>query len=444
MAAGEGERGPRVGDDRLPVVLVVLDGLGDRPLPELDGRTPAEAAATPVLDALARRGASAWHVPFGWGRAPTSELAHWAMFGFSEVPFPGRAVLEALGAGLPVEHGVAVTHAALRTSRRDGERVWITGRATPADAADASALLGELGPVLAGHGAALRPLGERGEGLLSLAPGASGALTDSDPFFADRHPWLRVRATAPDAGDTADALNALLLDVRAALLASPTNAERMASGRPTLDVLTTKWSGVREAIPTFAEQVGVAGGMVTATGLYRGLAAALGMGSRDRRPGADLTADLRARLALARELLADGARVVHVHVKATDDAGHTKLPRAKLETIEAADVGLAGLLELAESAVVAVTGDHATPSTGNVLHTGDPTPLVLAGPTVRPDAVLAFGEEPARHGWYGVVRAEDLLALLLSHANRPALMGHRPTPRATLALPDDPEAMPAG
>jgi len=38
-----------VEDDRLPVVLVVLDGLGDRALPELGGRTPAEAAATPEI-----------------------------------------------------------------------------------------------------------------------------------------------------------------------------------------------------------------------------------------------------------------------------------------------------------------------------------------------------------------------------------------------------------
>jgi len=85
---GYGENQPRLDDDRLPVVLVVLDGLGDRAIPELEGRTPAEAARTPVLDRLARRGASGWHLPFGWGRAPASELAHWAMFGYGDVSFP--------------------------------------------------------------------------------------------------------------------------------------------------------------------------------------------------------------------------------------------------------------------------------------------------------------------------------------------------------------------
>jgi 2,3-bisphosphoglycerate-independent phosphoglycerate mutase len=441
---GHGESQPRLDDDRLPVVMVVLDGLGDRPVPELGHRTPAEAAATPVLDALAGQGASGWHLPFGWGRAPTSELAHWSMFGFGDVAFPGRAVLEALGAGVAVDPGAAVTHAALRTSRVEGDRVWITGRAGPGDEADAAALLAALRPVVARHRFSLRPLGARGEALLASSHPASGQVTDSDPFFEDFHPWLRVRATDPAGETTADALSALLVDTRAALVADPANRRRQDRGLPALDVLTTKWSGTRRPIPSFVEHTGVAGAAVTDTRLYRGLAALLQMAAVDLAPDADLTADLQARLAAAERLIAEGARFVHVHTKATDDAGHSKDPRAKLEALEAIDAGLAGLGGLAQRAVVAVTGDHATPSTGGVLHTGDPTPLVVAGPTVRPDEVSAFGETPARHGWYGVLGAAELLPLLFGHANRPVLLGHRATPRPTVALPDDPEPMPAG
>ncbi|GAA4779623.1 2,3-bisphosphoglycerate-independent phosphoglycerate mutase [Actinomycetospora chlora] len=443
-APGYGETQPRLADDRLPVVLVVLDGLGDRPAPELGGRTPAEAARTPVLDALAARGASGWHLPFGWGRAASSELAHWALFGYADVPFPGRAVLEALGAGVDVPPGVAVTHAAVRTSWTgpDG-RVWITGRAGRDDADDAAALLAELALLAGAHGHRLEPLGGRGEAVLLLPAHADGAVTDSDPFFEDRHPWLRVLplAEAPGAAPTAAALTALLHEVRAAQRAHPVNAARTARGVPPLDVLTTKWSGALGDVPSFAEQVGVPGAAVTSTRLYRGLAAVLGLRTRDLPPVPDVGDDLRARLAAARELVAGGAAFVHVHTKATDDAGHTKRPRAKLEVLEAADPGLADLLDLAGEAVVAVTGDHATPSTGGVLHTGDPTPLVVAGPTVRPDAVTAFGEAPAHAGWYGAVTARDVLPLLLGHANRPAFLGHRPTPRRTPALPDDPPAM---
>lgn len=437
-----GETQPRLPDDRLPVVLVVLDGLGDRPVPELGDRTPAEAAHTPVLDALAARGASGWHLPFGWGRAPASELAHWAMFGFADVPFPGRAVLEAVGTGIVVPAGVAVTHAALRTSHEHEGRLWITGRVAPDDAGDAAALLDALAPVLARHGAALHPLGRRGEALLVLHAHASAEVTDSDPFFAERHPWLRVLPTGPAGAAVAATLTAVLLDARTALRGHPVNHRRAAAGRPPLDVLTTKWSGARTPIPTFVEQNGVAGALVTQTGLYRGLAGVLSMTHRHVVADPDPAADLAARLAVADELIAGGARFVHVHTKATDEAGHTKRPRAKLEVLEAADRGLAGLAGLAGRAVVAVTGDHATPSVDGVLHTGDPTPLVVAGPGVRPDGVTAFGEAPARHGWYGPVRAAELLPLLFGHANRPVFLGHRATPLLTGALPDAPEPMP--
>ncbi|GAY12983.1 phosphoglycerate mutase [Pseudonocardia sp. N23] len=439
---GYGEDQPRLDDDRMPVVLVVLDGLGDRPVAELGDRTPAEAAHTPVLDELARRGASGWHLPFGWGRAPASELAHWAMFGFADIPFPGRAVVEALGAGVDVPYGVAATHAALRTSVTDRGLVWLTGRAARTDADDAAALLEALDPVLARYGATLQPLGGRGEALLLLDGHPEGAVTDSDAFFEDRHPWLRPLPTRPVDTPAALVLTDLLLDARDLLLGHPVNAARRDRGLPALDVLTTKWSGTRELIPTFTANAGVAGGMVTSTRLYRGLAATLEMTDLHVPPVPDVAADLAARVDAAGSLIAGGARFVHVHTKATDEAGHTKQPLAKRDVIEAADRGLAALHDLAGRAVVCVTGDHATPSTGGVLHTADPTPLVVAGPAVRPDAVAVFGESHAHGGWYGAVRAAELLPLLFGHANRPVFLGHRATAGPTLALPDHPEPMP--
>lgn len=440
--AGYGETQPRLDDDRLPIVLVVLDGLGDRPIPQLDGRTPAEAAHTPHLDDLARRGASGWHLPFGWGRAPASELAHWAMFGYAEVPFPGRAVLEALGGGLDVDPDVAVTHASLRTSRVDGSTLHLTGRARPDDLDDVTALLTGLTPILAEHGMTLQQLGSKGEALLSSPTHHSGAVTDSDPLFETFHPWMRPVPTEPDGAAFAEDLTAALLDTRAWLCASDVNARRLARGLPALDVLTTKWSGRRGTIPSFLDQVGVAGAAVTSTRLYKGIVTALDMTSSHLSPVDDLEEDMAGRLEAAERLIEDGARFVHVHTKATDEAGHTKQPFAKRDVLQAIDRGLAGLGEIAERAVVAVTGDHATPSTHGVMHAGEPTPLLVAGPTVRPDGVTEWGELSSQMGWWGQVRAAELLPLLLGQANRPVFMGHRITARAVSALADTPRPMP--
>jgi len=64
-------------------------------------------------------------------------------------------------------------------------------------------------------------------------------------------------------------------------------------------------------------------------------------------PIPDITADLDNRLAVAEELIDEGARFVHVHTKTTDEAGHSKQPRAKLDVLNAVDPGLARLTRLA-------------------------------------------------------------------------------------------------
>lgn len=445
-----GERHPPLDDDRMPIVLIILDGLGDRPSPRLGGRTPGEAARTPVLDALARRGSSGLHVPFGPGRAPTSELAHWALFGYEPVPFCGRAVLEALGRGLdPVEDAVLL-YGALRPSEvRDG-KVWITGRAAAGDADDSRALLDAVSDHVDGRlRFLLAPLG-RGEAILQIDGPASDQVSDSDPFFEDRQPWLRPRgyagATDGDIAEaTASALTRYLLWARGALGGHPVNAARRARGLPPLDTLTTKWIGRRRRVPPFVERVGVQGGAVTSSPLYAGLATLLGMDAIavTGPAGGDAGADLGLRLDAARTLVERGCAFVHVHSKLTDEAGHAKDPALKMAVIEAIDGALAALDEPPfDGAVACITGDHATPSSWGVLHSGDPSPLVVAAPTVRPDGVDRFGEAFAQRGSLGALRAADVLPLLLGFANRARLLGARAGAHDTLGLPDETEAMP--
>src|ERR671910_2167973 len=82
-----------------PIVVVLLDGLGDRAHDVLDGRTANEAARTPNLDALCARASCGVLYAVGPGRAPSSEVAHWSMLGYRPEEFPGRAVFEAVGRG---------------------------------------------------------------------------------------------------------------------------------------------------------------------------------------------------------------------------------------------------------------------------------------------------------------------------------------------------------
>jgi 2,3-bisphosphoglycerate-independent phosphoglycerate mutase len=75
-----------------------------------------------------------------------------------------------------------------------------------------------------------------------------------------------------------------------------------------------------------------------------------------------------------------------------------------------------------------VTGDHATPASPDVIHSGDPVPLIVAGPGVRADNVRRFGELDCAAGILGHLRGADLMPVLLNAADRPLFLGSRPTP----------------
>ena len=391
----------------LPIVLVLLDGLGDRAHEALGGRTAGEAAATPNLDALAARGSCGLLYGIGPGRAPSSEVAHWAMLGYRPDEFPGRAVFEALGRGQAVSGEHVFAYAALRPSERREEGWWLTGRPDPErDAEEAEALVARCdGIEVDGLRFSLTHVW-RGEAVLRISGGADERVTDTDAFFRDRHPVLRPRALVPDAARTARACEAWTREVMRRL-----DGERF-------NVITLKWFGRARTVPSFRERHGVDGAFAARSAFLRGLGACVGLDPVD--------GDLDLGFAGAR--LDGGDTFVYLHDKRADEAGHTKDPRAKQRAIEELDAELAPVLERAAHAVVCVTGDHATPASPEVIHSGDPVPLLVAGPGVRADTVTSFGEQPCSTGILGQLRGPDLMPVLLNASDRPLFLGSRPTP----------------
>src|SRR5512136_906285 len=103
------------------VLLLVLDGISDRPCPELGGRTPLEAAETPILDRLAREGICGIMDPIGPGIRPGSDTAHLSLLGYPpEKYYTGRGPLEAEGCGIHMEPGMIGFRANFATLDREG------------------------------------------------------------------------------------------------------------------------------------------------------------------------------------------------------------------------------------------------------------------------------------------------------------------------------------
>ena len=389
----------------LPIVLVLLDGLGDRAHDVLGGRTAGEAAATPNLDAFAARGSCGLLYAVGPGRAPSSEVAHWAMLGYRPDEFPGRAVFEALGRRQEVSDEHVFAYAALRPAERREDGWWLTGRPDPERDAEETTELVERcnGIEIDGLRFSLEEVW-RGEAVLRIAGGADDRVTDTDAFFRDRHPLLRPRPIVPEAKRTARACEEWSREVMRRL-----EGERF-------NVITLKWFGRPRHVPTFRERHGISGSFAAESAFLRGLGRSLGLEP----------IDVKLDLGLVAERLEAGDTFVYVHDKRVDEAGHTKDPREKQRAIETLDSELSALPT--DRAIVCVTGDHATPASPEVIHSGDPVPLLVAGPGVRADAVTSFGELDCSAGILGQLRGPDLIPVLLNAADRPLFLGSRPTP----------------
>lgn len=66
----------------MKIVLVIVDGLGDLPIPFKGMRTALQCAATPTLDALCHRGWTGIMDPVEAGLACGSDTAHLSIFGY--------------------------------------------------------------------------------------------------------------------------------------------------------------------------------------------------------------------------------------------------------------------------------------------------------------------------------------------------------------------------
>jgi len=278
--------------------------------------------------------------------------------------------------------------------------------------------------------------------VLVVRGGAHDAVTDSDPFFRDRHPILRPQPLVAGAAATARAAELWSRATLRALARHPANAARRRRDRPPLTAVTLKWWGRPREAPTFRARHGLEGVLIAGSPFLAGVAATVGLRFVRSAEGDDPAAALRDRLELARTALDEGATFAFCHLKATDEAGHSKEPAVKRETIEALDGALGRLGDQFADVVLCVTGDHATPTSPEVIHSGDPVPFLLAGPGVRADRVERFGELDFADGLLGRLTGADVMPVLLNAADRPLFLGSRPTPvRSAAGFPVDVEPL---
>lgn len=415
-------------------ILLLLDGLGDRAFDILDHQTPLQAAHTPTLDGLAARGASGLYHAGYQGQALPSENAHFAIFGYAPADFPGRGPLEALGAGIDLGPDDVAVLAHFASLENDGHQLLLRNSRPDADR-HLARQLSEMAANFHFNGIDVGFVNTHQlYGLIVLKGVVSPHFTDTDPL----QETMALIEPVPLAGfendtatcDSVAALKAYLLEMYGELKAHPINQTRRKQGVDTIDGLVTQRAGRLKPMVPFDQHCGLRGLSLASGLVYHGLSRYVGMDCIKVTDTTNPGTDIAQRLEMAQASLAD-YDFIHVHTKVPDEAGHAKDPVAKKKAIEAIDTGLAdGVPRLIKDpdVLLVVTADHATPSGGAMIHSGETVPLIFCGPGVRRDHVARYDEIAAAQGALGPVRGRELLLMILNALDRAKLQGLMDTP----------------
>jgi len=400
-------------------IMVVGDGMADRPLRELKGKTPLEAAEKPSLNWVAENGVCGIIDPIGPGVPPGSDTAHLALLGYDPLKvYAGRGALEALGSGVEILPDDVAFRCNFATV--DDHLRVIDRRAGRIETDDASRLAEGLKEIALKEHPKVQirfenTLQHRAV-LLLRGPGLSTMVSDSDPQKVGRQ-VLRVHPldNTSEAGKTAEIVNELTQHFHEILKKHPVNEERKKRGLLPANIILCRGAGKLPDMTLIPLQYGIHAVAISAMPLVRGVCKAAGMrllavsgatGTYDTDAVAKANAVVQA---------VQSYDLVFVHVKAPDVASHDGKVQQKIKMIEKIDEMMGHILRDVnlDETVVVVTADHTT-SLSTREHEGDPVPVAIAGPGVRTDEVKEFGERACARGGLGRIRGVDLMPIVMN------------------------------
>ncbi|MEM1537411.1 MAG: cofactor-independent phosphoglycerate mutase [Candidatus Nezhaarchaeales archaeon] len=374
-------------------IFIVGDGMADRPVDELGGKTPLEVAVHPNMDEVASRGEVGLIKAIPEGMEPGSEVANLSIMGYDPKKyFTGRGPLEAAGQGIPLSDEDLVFRCNLITEK-DG--VLVDYAAGHIGSEDARILIEALNREIKDPNIKLYA-GVSYRNLLILKGSKySASVTCTPPHHAEgrRINDILVKPIDVNGVATANLLNSLILNSKKVLDQHPVNLRREGSGKANM---IWPWGvGRRPKLPRFKDKWSLTAGVISAVNLIKGIAACAGMDIVNV-PGAtgyyDTNYQGKAMYALK---YLEKHDFIYIHVEAPDEAGHAGDYEMKIRTIEHVDKKVVGCIldnvSRFEEYVIAIMADHATPVKLKI-HVSDPVPFAFHYSKINVRSHRAFNE----------------------------------------------------
>ena len=397
-------------------IIILGDGMADEPIEALGGKTPMQYADTPYMDKLAEMGVTGRMKTVADGFHPGSEVANMAVLGY-DLPtvYEGRGVLEAASIGYDLKPGEMAMRCNLICVEGDILKNHSSGHITTEEADELIRFLNEkLGPdrIHFYTGVSYRHL--------LVVKGGDKRLDCTPPHDVPLHPFrpLMIKPEAPEAQETADLLNNLILQSQEILKDHPVNLRRIAAGKDLANSIWPWSPGYRPAMQTMQEMYGFKqGSVISAVDLIRGIGVYAGLEVIDVEGATGLyDTNYEGKAHAALEALKTND-FVYLHVEASDEAGHEGDVDLKIRTIENLDKRAIGILfeELQkwdEPVAIAVLPDHPTPCAIRT-HTNTPVPFLIYKPGQEPDSVTRFDEFSVLEGKHGILEKDEFIKELL-------------------------------
>jgi 2,3-bisphosphoglycerate-independent phosphoglycerate mutase len=381
-------------------IVLIGDGMADRPISELGGLTPLQKAHTPNMDTLAAAGliGSVRTIPDGF--SPGSDVANLSILGCDPREFyTGRAPLEAASMGIPLEEGdVAYRCNLVSIEPPEGraEAVMKDYSAGHISSREAKILIEAINAKF--QSAKIRFYPGVSYRHLMVWKGGKADVVCTPPHDITGQ---EISGHMP-VGDGEETLNLLMASSVKVLKDHEVNKARRAEGRAAANSIWLWGQGKKPRLPTFKEKYFKTGALISAVDLTKGLGIYAGFDIIDV-PGATgwLDTNYVGKAGYGIEALRTHD-LVYIHVEAPDECGHTGNLKDKLQAIEDFDrlvVGevLKGVKEFPHYRILLMP-DHATP-VAKKTHTDEPVPFVIYDNTVSVhNADYGFDESICQSG----------------------------------------------
>ena len=378
--------------------VLIPDGMADRPIPQLNGKTPMEAAHKPNMDRLAKISVAGTAMNVPAHMVPESDTANLAILSYDPAVYSrGRSPLEAVSMGIELAPDDTAIRCNVVTVSDDDlpyeEKTMVDHSADEITTEEADQLVCALNEALPMEGRILHTG-------ISYRHCLVWKNADSKYNFERPHDIIgrKIKDYLPKEENGGAAFLEFMKKGYEVLNHHPVNEDRRRRGlRPANSPWL--WSpGTKPALPSFKEKWGINGAVISAVDLIKGigLCADMEVIHVDGATG-NYSTNYTGKATAAIDAFHRGNDLVYVHVEAPDECGHRGEWDVKVKAIEKIDELILApvfkyLEESGEDFKVLVLPDHPTPVEIRT-HSHEPVPFFMYDSRKESAGVDLFSED---------------------------------------------------